>query len=46
VEEGTLERYGRPHEIASTVAFLAGPEAQYVSGQIIRVDGAGQTWAG
>lgn len=39
VEGGTLERYGRPVEIASVVGFIASPEAQYVSGQVIRVDG-------
>lgn len=46
VEEGTLERYGRPAEVASVVSFLAGPEAQYVSGQIIRVDGGAFVFAG
>lgn len=44
VEEGTLERYARPHEIAAVVAFLASPEAQYVSGQVIRADGAQFPW--
>jgi 3-oxoacyl-[acyl-carrier protein] reductase len=42
VEEGTLDRYGRPHEIASVVAFLATDEGRFVSGQIIRVDGGSQ----
>jgi 3-oxoacyl-[acyl-carrier protein] reductase len=32
-------RYGRPEELAAVVAFLAGPEAGYVTGEQIRVDG-------
>jgi 3-oxoacyl-[acyl-carrier protein] reductase len=44
VEQGTLDRYGRPHEIASVVAFLASEAGRFISGQVIRVDGAAQTW--
>ena len=34
-----LGRYGQPHEVASLVAFLAGPEATYITGTTINVDG-------
>jgi 3-oxoacyl-[acyl-carrier protein] reductase len=34
-----LERLGRPEDIASVVAFLAGPDGGWVNGQILRANG-------
>ena len=34
-----LRRIGRPEEIAAVAAFLAGEEAAYLTGQVLRVDG-------
>jgi 3-oxoacyl-[acyl-carrier protein] reductase len=34
-----LKRIGQPQEIAAVVAFLAGDDAAYLTGQVLRVDG-------
>jgi 3-oxoacyl-[acyl-carrier protein] reductase len=34
-----LGRLGRPEDIASMVRFLAGPDASYITGQVLVVDG-------
>lgn len=34
-----LGRYGKPEEIAAAVAFLAGPDASYITGATLDVDG-------
>ncbi|REE91143.1 SDR family oxidoreductase [Cupriavidus plantarum] len=35
----SLGRYGQPEDIAAAVAFLAGPDASYITGTTLNVDG-------
>jgi 3-oxoacyl-[acyl-carrier protein] reductase len=37
--ESLLQRWGRPEDVASVARFLVSPSAQYVTGQIIAVNG-------
>lgn len=38
-QQAPLERLGQPEDIAHVVSFLASPEAQWVNGQTLRVNG-------
>jgi 3-oxoacyl-[acyl-carrier protein] reductase len=44
VEGGTLDRIATVDEVARVVEFFAGPLGAFVSGQVLRVDGATQSW--
>jgi len=38
-ERSALKRMGRPSDVAGVAGFLCSPEAGYVTGQMIMVDG-------
>ena len=42
----SLVRYADPQEIANAVVFLAGPASAFISGQVLRVDGAATLYPG
>ncbi|MCB2053215.1 MAG: SDR family oxidoreductase [Geminicoccaceae bacterium] len=44
--EGTLERIATIDEVARLVELFAGPMGDFISGQVLRVDGGAQCWPG
>jgi len=42
IEQAPLRRVGRPEDVARTIAFLAGDDAGFITGETVRVDGG---WA-
>jgi 3-oxoacyl-[acyl-carrier protein] reductase len=34
-----MRRFGRPEEVAAAVRFLACPQASYITGSILKIDG-------
>ena len=44
VEAGTLDRIATVDEVARVVEVFAGPLGAFISGQVMRVDGASQCW--
>lgn len=44
VTEGTLDRVGLVSEVTRVVEFFAGPLGDFVTGQVLRVDGGNQTF--
>lgn len=44
VTEGTLDRIALVDEVARVIDFFAGPLGEFVTGQVLRVDGGAQCW--
>lgn len=44
VEAGTLERIALVDELARAIRVFVGPTGDFITGQVLRVDGGGQCW--